>query len=234
MIFRKGIAVFVSILFLSGCVATATGPFFQQIQPNIPALSEEHGRLYFMNPGLPHAQITVDKNQIGECKYGAFFWEDLPAGAHVVTVNASGDFGAWDEPIEVFAGHEHFILFKPRRGQAIAQGLFGLPGLLVEAAIATKGKSGSFQVEVLDVARGTEVRSNLVFFREGHSVGQHPPSVPVVAPPPTTGAEEKAPQAPTQKKPPKATRSIGGCSVEQILSMKGADLSDSQIKAACK
>ena len=187
-----------------------------------------------MNPAPKHARITVDKNQIGECKYGAFFWEDVPAGAHIVTVDNSGDFGAWDEPVEVSAGQEHFILLKSRRGQRVALGLFGPLGLLAEAAIATEGKSGSFQVEILTAERGNEVRSELVFFREGYSVGQPPSSAPVIAPPRTTIAAEKAPQEPTQKKPTKATRSIGGCSVEQILSMKGADLSDSQIKAACK
>ena len=129
-----------------------------------------------MNLAPKHARITVDKNQIGECKYGAFFWEDLPAGAHVATVDNRGDFGAWDEPVEVSAGQDNFILIKSRREQRVAFGLFGPLSLLAEATIATEGKSGSFQVEIFTAERGNEVRSELFFFvRDIQSGSLHHP-----------------------------------------------------------
>jgi hypothetical protein len=230
--FKRIVAIFFVVLF-TGCAAK--GPTFQQIQPSIPAVREGYGRLYFMNPGRPHARVAVDKNQIGECKFGAFFWEDVPAGAHVVTLDNSGDFGAWDEPIEVSAGQEQFILIKPRRGQAIANGLFGPLGLLAEAAIATEGKSGSFQAEILPADQGAKVRSELVYFREGAPLGDSSAAAPpVVAPAKTPEVADKVSPASVKAKPSDTSHSVGGCSVEQVLSMKSAALSDSQIRAACK
>lgn len=229
--FKRIAAIFFVVLF-TGCAAK--GPTFQQIQPSIPAVREGYGRLYFMNPGRPHARVAVDKNQIGECKFGAFFWEDVPVGAHVVTLDNSGDFGAWDEPIEVSAGQEQFILIKPRRGQAIANGLFGPLGLLAEAAIATEGKSGSFQAEILPADEGAKVRSELVYFREGDSKGQAPSAVPVVAAAKSDVVDEKVSPPSPKTKASDTSHTVGGCSVEQVLSMKSAALSDSQIRAACK
>jgi hypothetical protein len=220
------------LVVLTGCAAK--GPTFQQIQPSIPAVREGYGRLYFMNPGRPHARVAIDKNMIGECKYGAFFWEDIPAGAHVVTLDNSGDFGAWDEPIEVSAGQEYFMLIKPRSGPAMAQFLLGPLGVLAEAAIATEGKSGSFQAKILPPDEGAKVRSELVYFREGHLLGDVSSVAPVVAPAKPPAAVEKVSPASHKTKPTDSSHTVGGCSVEQVLSMKSAALSDSQIRAACK
>jgi hypothetical protein len=228
----KRIATIFFVVVLTGCAAK--GPTYQQIQPSIPAIREGYGRLYFMKPGPKHARVAIDKNPIGECKYGAFFWEDIPVGPHVITLDNSGDFGAWEEPVEVSAGQEHFILIKPRRGQAIANGLFGPLGLLAEATVATEGKSGSFQAEILPADEGAKVRSELVYFREGYPLRESPSVVPVAAPAKATAVADKVSPASEKTKPADTFLTVGGCSVEQVLSMKSAALSDSQIRAACK
>ena len=117
------------LVVLTGCAVQ--GPRFKQIEASLPAIEEGYGRVYFMNAGGPHARVAIDKQVVGECKIGAFFWEDLTAGTHVVTVDTPNYFGAWDEPLEVIAGQDHFIRITPRKGQAVANALFGPIGYLV-------------------------------------------------------------------------------------------------------
>lgn len=67
----KRIVTFLFVVIVTGCAAK--GPSYHQILPTIPVLSQGYGRLYFMNSLTPHARVEVDKNLIGECKFGAFF-----------------------------------------------------------------------------------------------------------------------------------------------------------------
>ncbi len=234
---RNTCVVLVLLVPLLSVGCAAKGPSFFQIESSIPVIPPGYGRLYFLNPIRKHARLFLDKQEIGECKYGAFFWEDVPAGSHVITADTWGDFGAWDQSIEVAAAADHFILIKERRAPMIALALLGVVGAVGEAALATESKSGPFEIEVLDPIRGKEVRSQLAFYREGdaklpdsQSVAVQQPALGIVK---VTASEDRSTSSvgPGTAKPSAAD---GECSMEQVLAMKGAGLSDSKIRAACR
>jgi hypothetical protein len=219
----KSIFAIASVLLLTGCAVQ--GPSFKQIEASLPAIKEGYGRVYFMNAGRPHARVAVDKQVVGECKIGAFFWEDLTAGTHVVTVDSPNDFGAWDESLEVIPGQDHFIRITPRRGQTVANALFGPLGYLVESSIASEGQSGTFQAEALNPQEGQAARSKLVYFRETPSA-KEPSSI--------EDRRSSATESQTILNPTRPTPGKNTCSVDQVLAMKSAGMMEQQIKAACK
>ncbi len=229
-------ALIMAVLF-SGC--GPKGPSFFQIENTIPALLPTHGRLYFLNTSGKQARLAIDKESIGKINSSSFFWEDLPAGRKVITADTWGDFGAWNQSVDVVAGQDHYIRIKNRRAASIALGLFGVVGQIAEAASATEGQSGPFEIEVVDVITGKEERAKLVFSRESSPNQGHERALPKVPPPSASEVEVNKTTSPRAVVSQRATskkeiEKQGNCSVEQILSMKSSGLLDTQIKAACK
>jgi hypothetical protein len=230
---KKVFAALIVIVCFSGC--GPKGPSFYQIEKTLPSLQPSYGRLYFLNTSSKEARLAIDKESISKCRSGAFFWEDIQVGTHEVTADTWGDLGAWYQKIEVMAGQDHYIRIKDRKAASVATALFGVVGLLAEAATATEGQSGPFEVEVLDEIKGKEERSKLVFLREGNNPKSNVPAPAAVV---TQTTAQKANI--TQKTDVQAIRreeslkAQGNCSVDQILSMKTSGLQDKQIKAACK
>ena len=156
--------IFVMVCFLSAC--SVKGPSYDQIRTTMPVVPAGHARLYIFNSGMASARIAIDGEKLGECTWGAFFWKDVTAGPHVVSADSWGNFGKWDEAIQVENAREYYLSIKPRRDSRIATALFGPLGQLTEAAVAKDGKSGDFEIEVVDADRGRHELSNLVFYRD--------------------------------------------------------------------
>ncbi len=224
---RKVLGALILVVCVSGC--SPKGPSFYQIESTIPSLQPSYGRLYFLNTSGQAARLAINKESIGKCRSGAFFWEEVQGGTHVVTADTWGELGAWNHKIVVIAGQDHYIRIKNRKAASVATALFGVVGNLAEAAVAKEGQSGPFEVEVLDEIEGKEERSKLVFLREGYNPKFNVPAVSSVSPKAT--AQNTDVQAIKREE---ALQVQGNCSVEQILSMKTSGLQDKQIKAACR
>jgi hypothetical protein len=227
---RKIVATLVILLCIVGCAAK--GPKLADIESSIPPIPAGSGRIFFLKPGYGSARIAIDKREIGSIKYGAFFWEDLPAANYHITVDDPVNFGSWDQSLTVLPGIEHFLEINQRTGQRVAGGLFGPIGLIAEAATATSGRSGTYQIDIIDSSEGRKKLGELVFSREGHRLVAMKPKeaeLPNQEPPVTSAKPDTTPLNPLVP-----ARAPEACSLEQVLSMTKAGLSDAQVKAACR
>jgi len=227
---RRILAPSLILFCLSACAVK--GPKLKDIEGNIPPIPAGGGRIFFLKPDFRAARIAIDEKVIGTIEYGAFFWEDLPAGNYDIRVDDEMDFGAWKESVTLAPGAELYLRVKARKGQKIAAALFGPLGSVAEAAVAETGKSGAFQVDKLDSVMGRKELGELAYHREEgpeQTVKAHNsngPSQPDLAPIANSASQPRGGV--------KSERAAGVCSPDQILSMKKSGLSDAQVQAACR
>jgi hypothetical protein len=157
------------ILLLISVGCSTSGPRFLQIKSTIPPLSStNNARVFFLRPhnmfaGMADARIAVDGKILAKCPNGAFFWEDIPSGQHIFTADHWGNWGAWNSSIEISPSQEYFILIEPRADMMSATLFLSFVGQLGEAITASTGRSGTFQLSILDKQDGLSRISDLVF-----------------------------------------------------------------------
>jgi hypothetical protein len=73
---------------------------------------------------------------------------DIPAGSHSISVDAFGHPNAYSITLQAKAGMLYKLEVSPRSAAAVAGVMFGLVGMMVEAAVNENG--GTFQIRVAE------------------------------------------------------------------------------------
>lgn len=92
-----------------------------------------------------------------------FFWEDVPAGKHLISVDYWGNFGQWDTSVQLQSGKETFFQIEPRDSMSIATVALGPIGQLGEAAVASESRSGTFQLKLVERQYGVQQLNELSY-----------------------------------------------------------------------
>ncbi|MDX2264530.1 MAG: hypothetical protein NW215_06135 [Hyphomicrobiales bacterium] len=94
------------------------------------------------------ARIKLNGKQIADMGIGGSLLKDVPAGSHQIVVDHWGHPNVYAITLKAKPGMFYTLEVSPRVEAAIAGGLFGLAGGLVEAAVNENG--GPYQIKVVD------------------------------------------------------------------------------------
>lgn len=117
------------------------------------ALKASHARLKITRSSefvaaVPAARVKVDGREIADLGVGGSTMLDIAAGSHKIAVDALGHPNAYAITLQAKAGMLYALEISPRGEAAIAGAMFGMVGMLVEAAVNENG--GTFQIRVVE------------------------------------------------------------------------------------
>ncbi len=126
------ILTLVSVLLLSACAA---GPTFKDYEANIPALSNDIGRIYVYRPSAFGAavkpRVWLNDEEVGQAVSQGFFFVDRPAGDYKIATSteAKRSLSFTLEP-----GSERYVRLEVKMGLLVAQ----IKPVLVENEVGKK------------------------------------------------------------------------------------------------
>jgi hypothetical protein len=97
---------------------------------------------------MPSARVRVDGREISQLGVGGSIMLDVPAGSRKIVVDAFGHPNAYSMTLHAKPGMLYTLEVSPRTESVVAGAMFGLAGMLVEAAVNENG--GTFQVRIVD------------------------------------------------------------------------------------
>src|SRR4029453_7549144 len=97
---------------------------------------------------VPSARVKIDGRDVAEVGVGGSTILDIPAGSHSIAVDAFGHPNAHSITLQAKAGMLYRLEVSPRAAAGVAGVIFGLVGMMVEAAVNENG--GTFQIRVAD------------------------------------------------------------------------------------
>ena len=109
----------VSVLVLTAC---ASGPSFKEYSSNIPALSNDVGRIYVYRPSAFGAvvkqRVWLNGEEVGSAVSQGFFFVDRPAGSYQISTSteAKRSLSFTLEP-----GTERYVRLEVKMGLLVAQ-----------------------------------------------------------------------------------------------------------------
>jgi hypothetical protein len=134
---------------LSGC--GTTGPENAALADK--ALPKSHARLKIYREGVVGAavpaRVIIDGREVASLGVGGSTVLDVPAGSHKIVVDSWGHPNAYTLPLAAKPGMLYTLEISVR-SEAFVAGMFGLVGVMVEAAANENG--GTFQIRVVDSA----------------------------------------------------------------------------------
>jgi hypothetical protein len=139
---------------LSGCGSTGAENAELAGRP----LKGSHARLKIQRSNElmaagPAARVKLDGRVIANLGVGSSTMLDVPAGARKITVDQEGHPNAYSITLQAKASMLYTLEISPR-GEAVMSGaLFGLVGMMVEAAINENG--GTFQIRIVEAKPAT-------------------------------------------------------------------------------
>jgi hypothetical protein len=123
------------------------------------ALKPSHARLKIQRSNElmaagPAARVKLDGRQIANLGAGGSTMLDVPTGAHKITVDQEGHPNVYSITLQAKPGMLYTLEVSPRGEAVMAGAMFGLVGMMVEAAVNENG--GTFQIRVVEAkpARG--------------------------------------------------------------------------------
>jgi hypothetical protein len=102
----------------------------------------------------PAARIKLDGRVIANLGVGGSTMLDVPSGARKIGVDQDGHPNAYSMTLQAKPGMLYTLEVSPRGEAVMAGAMFGLVGMMVEAAVNENG--GTFQIRVVEAkpARG--------------------------------------------------------------------------------
>jgi hypothetical protein len=107
-------------------------------------------RIYRTNEvmaAVPSARVRVDGSEIAQLGVGGSIMLDVPAGSRKIVVDAFGHPNEFSMTLNAKPGMLYTLEVSPR-AESVMAGMFGLAGMLVEAAVNQNG--GTFQLRIVD------------------------------------------------------------------------------------
>jgi hypothetical protein len=148
-------AAFLAAALLSGCGSTGA----ENAALAGKALKPSQARLKIQRSNElmaagPAARIRLDGREIAFLGVGGSTLLDVSAGVRNITVDQEGHPNVYTMTLKAKAGMFYTLEVSPRSEAVMAGAMFGLVGMMVEAAVNENG--GTFQVRVVDAkpARG--------------------------------------------------------------------------------
>jgi hypothetical protein len=136
-------------MLLAGCGAAAPETIGALNTP----LAKSTARLKFYRPeglvgALSDARVKVDGKDVASLANGDSKEIDLPVGAHKIVVDHWGHPNVYTLDLQTKPGRIYVLEVTVRGDAAVAGALFGMVGVLAEAAANENG--GSFQVRLVE------------------------------------------------------------------------------------
>lgn len=96
---------------------------------------------------VPSARVRVDGREVSQLGVGGSITLDVPAGSRKIVVDAFGHPNEFAMTLNAKPGMLYELEVSPR-AESVMAGMFGLAGMLVEAAVNQNG--GTFQIRIVD------------------------------------------------------------------------------------
>lgn len=118
---------------LAACAAT--GPRYGETAAGSASVPEEVSRLAVYRTEAHHqyagaaADVKLDGTTLGSCDHGGFATFDVPAGIHVLGIDAASTIGKCEITIDVSGGNRYYYEISPRVEHYVAS----MPGLVISA-----------------------------------------------------------------------------------------------------
>ncbi len=134
--------------FLPGCSNSPSGP----LRLTTGALQDSDARLKIFRESvtlglLVDVRVKVDGREVAAVGAGASTLLDVPAGTHRISVHQWGHPNEYTITLDAKPGMLYALEITPRT-EAVVAGMFGLVGMLAEAAANENG--GSYKIDVVD------------------------------------------------------------------------------------
>jgi hypothetical protein len=129
----KLVPVLVLAAMLAGCAAT--GPRYAETAASSTSVPDEASRLVVYRSAAHRqyagaaAEVKLEGTALGSCDYEGFATFDVPAGIHVLGIDAASTIGKCEITIDVSGGNRYYYEISPRVEHYVAS----MPGLVISA-----------------------------------------------------------------------------------------------------